>query len=265
MSYGFPEEWQCYVAKYMCDEEGGPHGYDPVVYLTRANVELAKLALLGVSACTGNIEGRLVVDLSVSRTKAAAFCFGVSTVGLVLLLLGVNGVFFLLCFCARGWLPSARRGVSIWARLFSGRVARGEKSPGTFRYAYCLVCCWYMNERGSRNIARFSGTALGSKWHESSVTNCSTVPCDGISLPPSLPPPTPGARAPVRSRQTCARQVSVLVASGDDGAGQFATCPVDASMPVDVSGGAVEGASYGCPFDDQEDCKCGSFSVEVQA
>lgn len=62
MSYGFPEEWQCYMAKDLCDPEEGPHGYDPTVYLTRSNAELAKLALLGVSACTGNFEGRSVVD-----------------------------------------------------------------------------------------------------------------------------------------------------------------------------------------------------------
>lgn len=58
--------------------------------------------------------------------------------------------------------------------------------------------------------------------------------------------------------------MSVLVSSGDDGAGQLATCPVDPRFPVDVSGGAVEGAETTCPFDDREDCKCGSFQMELQ-
>lgn len=59
------------------------------------------------------------------------------------------------------------------------------------------------------------------------------------------------------------KKVSVLVASGDDGAGQFATCPVDPRLPVDVSGGAVEGTETSCPFD-KEECNCASFSMEVQ-
>eukprot|EP00904_Undaria_pinnatifida_P000763 jgi/Undpi1/10688/HiC_scaffold_29.g13136.m1 len=102
VSYGFPEEWQCYVDEHLC--LGGVHGYNPSVYLHRANVELAKLAALGVS---------------------------------------------------------------------------------------------------------------------------------------------------------------VLVASGDDGAGQFPTCPVDPRLPVDIMGGAVEGSETSCPFEDREDCKCASFSLEV--
>lgn len=48
MSYGFPEEWQCFVMEDLCEGARGPHGYDPSVYLDRANVELAKLAALGV-------------------------------------------------------------------------------------------------------------------------------------------------------------------------------------------------------------------------
>ena len=58
-------------------------------------------------------------------------------------------------------------------------------------------------------------------------------------------------------------KVSVLVASGDDGAGQFPTCPVDPRLPVDIMGGAVEGSETSCPFEDREDCKCASFSLEV--
>ena len=63
---------------------------------------------------------------------------------------------------------------------------------------------------------------------------------------------------------THTRKVSVLVASGDDGAGQSATCPVDPRLPSDVSGGAVEGTETSCPFDDKEDCNCASFSIELK-
>ncbi|CAN0171587.1 unnamed protein product [Scytosiphon promiscuus] len=55
--------------------------------------------------------------------------------------------------------------------------------------------------------------------------------------------------------------VTVLVASGDDGAGLAPTCPLDPRLPVDVSGGAVEGAANECPFPDRDDCNCGSFEL----
>ncbi|CAM9405627.1 unnamed protein product [Choristocarpus tenellus] len=47
VSYGLPEKWQCYAGMGPC--EGVIHGYDPEIYLQRANVELAKLAALGVT------------------------------------------------------------------------------------------------------------------------------------------------------------------------------------------------------------------------
>ena len=59
-------------------------------------------------------------------------------------------------------------------------------------------------------------------------------------------------------------QVSVLVAAGDDGSGQTATCPVDPRLPVDVSGGAVDGAANSCPFESRDDCNCASFEMELQ-
>lgn len=46
VSYGFPELWQCSVAEGGCEES--VHGYDPTLYLNRTNVELAKLAAMGV-------------------------------------------------------------------------------------------------------------------------------------------------------------------------------------------------------------------------
>lgn len=50
VSYGFPEAWTCYIQDELCEEGvGAPHGYDPSVYLKRANTQLAKLAALGVS------------------------------------------------------------------------------------------------------------------------------------------------------------------------------------------------------------------------
>lgn len=53
ISYGFPEAWTCYAEPGICDNEAGaPHGYDPSVYLHRANNELKKLAALGVSELT---------------------------------------------------------------------------------------------------------------------------------------------------------------------------------------------------------------------
>ena len=54
VGYSAPEAWVCYVEDEFCDSEtaGAPHGYDPTVYLKTANVELMKLALLGVSART---------------------------------------------------------------------------------------------------------------------------------------------------------------------------------------------------------------------
>lgn len=54
VSYGFPEEWTCYipdVSDGLCDGGSGPHGYDPSLYLNKANAELAKLAAMGVSEC----------------------------------------------------------------------------------------------------------------------------------------------------------------------------------------------------------------------
>lgn len=53
ISYGFPEAWTCYAEPGVCDNEtGAPHGYDPSVYLHRANNELKKLVALGVSELT---------------------------------------------------------------------------------------------------------------------------------------------------------------------------------------------------------------------
>lgn len=57
----------------------------------------------------------------------------------------------------------------------------------------------------------------------------------------------------------------MLVSSGDDGAGQSPTCPVDPRLPVDVSGGAIEEVATACPFDKREDCNCGSFEMTLQA
>lgn len=59
--------------------------------------------------------------------------------------------------------------------------------------------------------------------------------------------------------------MSVLVSSGDDGSGAAATCPVDPRLPVDVSGGKVEGAANSCPFENLDDCNCASFEMVLQA
>eukprot|EP00752_Nemacystus_decipiens_P002082 g1992.t1 len=59
--------------------------------------------------------------------------------------------------------------------------------------------------------------------------------------------------------------VTVLVSSGDNGGGLAATCPVDPKMPVDVSGGAVDGAANSCPFENPDDCNCASFEMVLQA
>lgn len=54
VGYSTPEAWICYDQAELCNgpskELAGPHGYDPSLYLETANVELMKLALLGVSA-----------------------------------------------------------------------------------------------------------------------------------------------------------------------------------------------------------------------
>lgn len=57
----------------------------------------------------------------------------------------------------------------------------------------------------------------------------------------------------------------MLVSSGDNGSGMAATCPIDAKMPVDVSGGTVEGAANACPFENPDDCNCASFEMVLQA
>ncbi|CAM9420408.1 unnamed protein product [Ectocarpus sp. 4 AP-2014] len=72
-------------------------------------------------------------------------------------------------------------------------------------------------------------------------------------------------RANNELKKLAALGVSVLVSSGDDGAGQSPTCPVDPTLPVDVSGGAIEGVATACPFDKREDCSCGSFEMKLQA
>ena len=59
ISYSLPEAWTCYANREACDfkEAAGLHGYDPYIYLRRANVMLSKLALLGVRE-GGREEGR---------------------------------------------------------------------------------------------------------------------------------------------------------------------------------------------------------------
>lgn len=54
VSAAAPEAWICDIQSEFCDDDkyletAGAHGYDPSLYLHRANVELMKLALLGVS------------------------------------------------------------------------------------------------------------------------------------------------------------------------------------------------------------------------
>lgn len=60
ISYSAPEAWTCYVQDEFCDDKykgmAGPHGYDPSLYLHRANVELMKLVLLGVSSWTNRAQ-----------------------------------------------------------------------------------------------------------------------------------------------------------------------------------------------------------------
>ncbi|CAN0342989.1 unnamed protein product, partial [Ascophyllum nodosum] len=70
ISYGFPEEWQCYVSDRVCQDVDGigivaPRGYDPIVYMKRSNTELAKLAAMGVSVlvASGDDERGAVGDV----------------------------------------------------------------------------------------------------------------------------------------------------------------------------------------------------------
>jgi hypothetical protein len=49
--------------------------------------------------------------------------------------------------------------------------------------------------------------------------------------------------------------VTVIVASGDDGSSGYGiTCPINAKLPIDISGSGQH--SVTCPFDDKNDCKC---------
>ena len=143
---------------------------------------------------------------------------------------------------------------------------------------YSLFCvpldkgCWLGR---SGDLVRVTSNAYlgkrGEGWWGASCANTLEIPfpisCDSVGsfLPLSRSASVELLKSFVSSpTQSHLFQVSVLVASGDDGAGQSATCPVDPRYPVDVSGGTVEGMETRCPFDDREDCKCGSFEMELR-
>jgi subtilase family serine protease len=62
-------------------------------------------------------------------------------------------------------------------------------------------------------------------------------------------------RVNVELQKLAVMGVTVIVAAGDDGSSGFGIqCPIDAKLPVDISGSRAH--SITCPFDDKADCKC---------
>ncbi|KAG5188038.1 peptidase S8/S53 domain-containing protein [Tribonema minus] len=71
-------------------------------------------------------------------------------------------------------------------------------------------------------------------------------------------------RTDTELQKLAAMGVTVLAASGDDGAAGFgATCPIDPLSPVDLSGGSSQKQAVSCPFANPADCKCASFLLEL--